>query len=125
MIRCKGYAKSGKPCRMPAGSDGWCFKHRPGAEAEALRLAATSAGGSVGKARTLSPDEVEVRFESAQDVTGLLASICQWVLTGAIDPKVANAATYTASAALRGLDAGEFEERLRALEEAQGLRRAS
>lgn len=110
---------------MIASADGWCWAHRPGPEAEDARRDAAREGGKVGTARTLSPEEVSVKFGSAQDVTGILASICQWVLSGQIDPKVANAAVYAASAALRSLDAGEFEARLRALEETQGLRRVS
>ena len=116
MTKCKGFTKSGQPCKMDAGKDGWCFNHRPGAEAEAERQTARSTGGKVGKAATLSPEDVKVSFDSAQSVTALLASVTEWVLTGRIDPKVANAAVYASSAALRSLDVGEFEERLKQLE---------
>jgi len=83
------------------------------------------AGGKAGRARTLDNEEFEVRFDRAQDVTDLLASVCEWVLTGQVDVKVANAAVYAASAALRSLDAGEFEERLRVLEQHAQERRAA
>lgn len=124
--QCQGYTRAGHPCKMHAGSDAWCFNHRPGPEAEAERLEAASRGGKVGKARTLAPEDVEVRFDSAQAVTGLLASICQWVLTGQVDPKTANAAVYAAGTALRGLDQGDIEQQLAELraeiEKLKGLR---
>lgn len=112
MARCKAFTKDGKLCRMPGGADGWCFNHRPDPEAQAAQQAARSRGGKVGKARTLDPDQVEVNFESTQDVTHLLADICQWVLTGRVDAKTANAVVYAASAALRSLDQGDIEQRL-------------
>ncbi|MBI2505055.1 MAG: hypothetical protein HYW07_17695 [Candidatus Latescibacteria bacterium] len=96
---CRGFTKAGQPCQMVAGADGWCFNHRPDPEAAEARREARSRGGSVGKAHTL--DQVDVRFESAPDVTRLLANICQWVLTGQVDAKTANSAVYAASAALR------------------------
>lgn len=113
LAQCRGFTKSGQPCQMVAGADGWCFNHRPDPEAEQARREARSRGGSVGKAHTL--DQVDVRFESAPDVTRLLADICQWVLTGQVDAKTANSAVYAASAALRtfaqdGSPAGEDPE---------------
>ena len=111
-MQCKGFKKSGARCAAAAGADGWCFLHRPDPEAQAARQDARSRGGQVGKARTLEPDQVEVRFESTQDVTHLLADICQWVLTGQVDAKTANAVVYAASAALRSLDQGDIEQRL-------------
>ena len=112
MAKCKGFTKTGKQCQMKAGADGWCFNHRPGVEAEEKRQAARSTGGKVGKAATLTSAAVKVSFDSAQDVTALLASVTGWVLTGQIDPKVANAAVYASSAALRSLDQGSIEEQL-------------
>ena len=55
MNKCKGFTKNGKPCRMPAGADGWCFNHRPGTEAEAERQTARSIGGKVGTLRIAVP----------------------------------------------------------------------
>ena len=115
MSTCKGYTKAGEPCRMKAGADGWCFNHRPGPEAEEARKEAARKGGRTGRAQTLSPEEVKVEFDSAQDVTGLLGSVCEWVLSGQIDARVANAAVYAASAALRSLDAGAVEEQIQEL----------
>ena len=115
LAQCRGFTKSGQPCQMVAGADGWCFNHRPDPEAEQARREARIRGGSVGKARTLNPEQVEVRFESSRDVTTLLADLCQWVLTGQVDAKTANSAVYAASAALRtfdqsGVPAGAAEE---------------
>lgn len=104
--QCRGFTKSGQPCQMMAGEDGWCFNHRPDPAAEEARREARSRGGSVGKARTLDLTQVAVRFKSAQDVTNLLADLCQWVLTGQVDVKTANSAVYAASAALRTFDRG-------------------
>ncbi len=117
MAECQGYTKSGLPCKANAGADGWCWTHRPDPEAAEARRLARSAGGKAGKARTLNPGAVRVRFSSARDITGLLASICGWVLTGQIDSKTANAGVYAASAALRSLDAGEIERQIRELRE--------
>ncbi len=129
MEQCRGFAKNRKPCQMPAGSDGWCFNHRPDPEANAIRQEARSRGGQVGKARTLNPDEVSVDFQTTQDVTELLSSICEWVLTGRLDPKTSNAIVYAASAALRSLDKGDIEQKLDALraeiDALKGVRSAS
>jgi|GEM_PF-3194236 len=103
-MNCKGFTKTGHPCEAPTGADGWCFTHRPDPEAQALRQEARRRGGSVCKARTL--EQVEVRFESAADIAGLLANITQWVLTGQVDAKTGNAAVYSASAALRAFAQG-------------------
>ena len=100
---------------MPAGADGWCWNHRPDPEADIERQEARSRGGKVGKARVLEPDAVAVDFQSTQDVTVLLSSICEWVLTGQVDAKTANAVVYAASAALRSLDQGEVEKTLEQL----------
>jgi len=105
-MNCKGYTKNGTPCEATAGADGWCFHHRPDAEAQAARQDARRKGGQVGKARTLDPSELNVDFRTAQDVTELLSSICEWVLTGRLDSKTANAGVYAISAALRFLDQG-------------------
>jgi hypothetical protein len=112
MAKCQGFRKDGKRCGMHAGADGWCVNHRPGSEAEKARYETARAGGRVGRARTRAPEDVTVKYESAADVTCLLASVTAWVLTGAIDSKVANAAVYAASAALRSLDQGEIEKQL-------------
>jgi len=106
MAQCQGFSKVGKPCQMDAGADGWCFSHRPDPEAQALRQEARRKGGLQGRAKTLGPAQLEVRFESAQDVTRLLADICQWVLTGQVDAKTGNAAVYAASATLRAFAQG-------------------
>jgi len=111
-MQCKGFKKDGTPCEAPAGADGWCFHHRPDPETEAARQEARSKGGQVGKARTLDPGAVQVDFQTTRDVTELLSSLCEWVLTGQIDAKTANAVVYAASAALRSLDQGDIEQRL-------------
>lgn len=115
MTQCQGSTIAGKPCQMPAGSDGWCFNHRPDSRAKEAREEARRRGGQVGKACTLTPDEVSVDFRTTQDVTELLSSICEWVLTGRLDPKTSNAIVYAASAALRSLDQGDIEQKLDAL----------
>jgi hypothetical protein len=72
-------------------------------------------GGQVGKTRTLAPEEISVDFQTTEDVTHLLGRVCQWVLTGQVDPKVGNCVVYAASAALRSLDQGEIEVGLKTL----------
>ena len=119
--KCQSKNAEGKPCQAPVvGDTGLCFWHggRPAAEVRE----AQSRGG--GKSRTLDPETVTVDFSTPQNVTGLLANIAGWVLTGQVDARVANAAALCCSTALRGIEAGELERRIAELERRTSERRA-
>jgi hypothetical protein len=59
----------------------------------------------------------DVPVEDVESVVRLLGRTINQVLTGQVDPKVANTAGYLASVLLRALEGAEFEERLAQLEE--------
>ncbi len=128
MATCKGKKKNGQPCGATAGADGYCFRHRPGKDAAAARKEASARGGKGGRMAppTLDESEVEsISFDGAKSITDFCCRVAQWVLSGQIDAKSGNCAILAASTALRSLDTGELEQRLMALEQQLGLRRAS
>ena len=113
--QCRGTKADGTPCRANAmtGSE-YCFFHDP-AKAEEQE-AARQAGGRVGKTTVLSPDTPDAPLSSMADVVALLGQTINQVRRGEVDPKVANAVGYLASALLRALEQGDIEKRLAELE---------
>ena len=119
MEQCQGKTKTGNPCKARPGSDGFCFRHRPGSEAEEARLEASSKGGRGGRwAPVLDETEVsDISFDGAQSITTFCACVAKWTLSGRIESKTANAVILAASTALRSLDAGEVEAQMATLRE--------
>ena len=113
--QCKGTTADGTRCRANAmtGSE-YCFFHDPSTAEE--REAARQAGGRVGKTTVLSPDTPDAPLSSMADVVRLLGETINQVRRGEIDPKVANAVGYLASALLRALEQGDIEKRLAQVE---------
>jgi uncharacterized small protein (DUF1192 family) len=128
MATCMAKRRDGSPCQAAAGIDGYCFRHRPGEEAESARKEASSMGGKSGRTYpTLDEAEVsDIVFDHARAVTRFCASIAKWVLSGRVDSKSANAAILAASTALRALDSGEVDDQIAGLraeiERLKGLR---
>ena len=111
---CKEPRKDGTPCTTPAlpGSE-YCFAHDP--DLAAKRDAGRRKGGQgkatsrrLGKLMPARLVPIWDRLETALADT----------LDGSLDPRQATAAAALARALVAVLQAGEFEERLRKLEEA-------
>jgi hypothetical protein len=56
-------------------------------------------------------------LKSVRDVTELLAETINHLRAGKLDPRVANAVGYLATAMLKALQEGDIEARLRAIEQ--------
>lgn len=126
MAACKATTRSGEPCKAkpPAGSD-YCAFHDP-AKATAFQNGRVE-GGKSGKLATLATvkpwrgvvGDVDVlRAVTPAELVNLLCETIDDVRIGAIDPKVANAVGYLASAIVKILQHEALEERLSAIEEA-------
>lgn len=130
MAKCRATRKDGKPCRADAvaGSD-YCSFHDP-KKADAFHNGRVK-GGEAGKLATLSAvspwrgTEGEVAVLKSVEPAELVNLLCDTidnVLTGAIDPKVANAVGYLAGVIVKIQQYEAIEERLASIEEALQLR---
>lgn len=116
---CTALTRNGSPCRVPAvrGSR-FCALHDP-AKAAAVRAGRVEGGKTRSKpAHIVGDSEADLPVKSAHDVVALLADTINRTRKGLLDPRVANALGYLASAVIRALEVGELEERLAALEAA-------
>lgn len=113
--QCKQIKANGARCDAYAiaGSE-YCFAHDPSRAAE--RQVERQAGGRVGKTKVLPPNTPDAPLSSMADVVTLLGETINQVRRGEVDPKVANAVGYLASALLRALEQGNIEKRLAELE---------
>ena len=125
MAKCRATRKDGKPCRADAvaGSD-YCSFHDP-KKADAFHNGRVK-GGEAGKLATLSAvspwrgTEGEVAVLKSVEPAELVNLLCDTidnVLTGAIDPKVANAVGYLAGVIVKIQEQEALVERLSAIEE--------
>jgi hypothetical protein len=112
---CEQQSENGGACgaRRIAGSR-FCFFHDP-ASAE-QRKRARRCGGQRNRAATLPPTTPDVRLDDGQDVARLLAQTINQMRRGEIDPRIGNSIGYLAGLMLKGLERGELEKRLAALE---------
>src|SRR5918996_3280264 len=104
---CPATRKDGQPCRAPAGADGWCIGHRPGA------ADARSRGGR-GKSRAARAGKLLP--SRLRPVAEMLESALVEVKDGRLKPSQAQAMASLAGALVRVVTSGEMEERLRDLE---------
>lgn len=131
MAKCKAMTKTGKPCHAQAqtGRD-YCFLHDP-EKTEEVRDARSRGGASI---KTLDPknykpwrgtpgDLTVLRSPGPGDVVNLLADTIDEVLTGQIDPRIANAVGYLAGIIIKAREVEALTERLAAIEEAVGVNR--
>lgn len=108
--RCPAVKRDGAVCGAKAGASGFCIGHTPHAqEARAKGGASTSR-----QARALRAMPPRLR-----PVADMLGKALQEVHDGKIDPRIASAMASLAGALVRVITAGELEERIKALEEAQ------
>lgn len=138
-MKCKATRKDGEPCRAEAipGAD-YCNFHDP-KRAEAFQKGREKGGRSpklpalaeAQRPATLAtvkpwrgqPGEVEVlRSVQPVELVNLLCQTIDDVLTGCIDPKVANAVGYLVGAITKVQQLEALDERLSAIEEALSLK---
>jgi hypothetical protein len=110
---CKSARIDGQPCRAPAIKGGFCFSHSPEL-AEKAKEARVAGGRNKAKAirlRKLVPPRLLPVFDK-------LENALDEVHRGNLEPRVATAMASLAAAMVRVLTAGEIEDRVRRLEEA-------
>ncbi len=98
---------------------GWCYWHDPGLEDE--RTEGRRKGGAARSNRARQRKQLPAESLTLPEVQGLLSVALKGVLSGRIEPGIANASANVARAIAAVAQAGEMEERLRDLEEAAGL----
>jgi hypothetical protein len=119
---CKATKNDGSHCRAPAlpGRD-HCFVHDQSPDMAAKRREGRRAGARTRNTppATLSSEVVDrLPLRTAADIVAALEVVFRATLTGALDPRAANAATYVAATSLRAIEGGELEKRLDELESA-------
>jgi hypothetical protein len=97
-------------------ADGLCFVHSP-LTAEARDRTRRANGRARMGRRAVLPDAAEVVLGGSQDVLRLLEQTATQVRRGELDSRVANCLCCIASVALRAIDQGDTEGRVRELEE--------
>ncbi len=110
--RCRGTRRDGQPCPSPIlDADGYCFAHRPGADA--ARRQARQAGGrhraALARLRRLCPPRLGAVYDR-------LDAALEAVEAGRLHPAQAQAMASLARALVAVLQAGELEARVRELE---------
>lgn len=110
---CQATRKDGNPCRAPAGPNGLCVGHRPGAQAARSRGGHNHARHV--RLEKLAPPRLIALYSRLEDVLDGLGS-------GTIPPSRGTAMASVASVMIRALSVGELEERVRKLEGVAGGR---
>ena len=110
---CEAVRKDGEPCQTPiVGNGPYCFGHSP--DLREKRLAASRKGGQNKANRIRLAKIMPLRLIPVwEQLEQALAD----VLDGRLEPRQASAAASLGRALVAVLQAGEFEERLRKLEE--------
>ena len=115
---CEERNADGSPCGMaPMQAERWCFNHHP--EKKAERAAARERGGKHRKrVRVVAlPASEPVRLRSAGDVQDALERTVTEVLQLDPSPAKYRVLSNLYNLALRGIEVGEMENRLAALEQ--------
>jgi hypothetical protein len=114
--RCRGIKANGERCGSFAGPRGFCMWHDPNIPEERKR-AQHAAGGAAtsraARAQRMLPPRLRPVFDRLEQAMGD-------VVDGSLSPQRASALAALSSAAVRVLEAGEMEERLRKIESAAG-----
>lgn len=105
--RCPALRKDGQPCRATPGASGYCVGHDPASAA--ARAKGGRSTGRAARALRLLPERL-------RPVADMLARALEEVHSGALEPRRASAMAAVAGALVRVTQAGEMEERVRALE---------
>lgn len=121
--RCTATTRDGEPCKAPpmTGRD-VCTMHSETAPA------VHAAGGRARAEPDRYLSKAEARGIKLADPCAMprtLERLARYVLTGRLDPKVANCAAYLAATAIRASETAELAERLALLERAAELQEAT
>ena len=117
--RCKGTNVAGEPCGAQAIRAGWCAWHDPERQPEMAE--ARRRGGQAKSNRARARKRLESTAKTPAELQGVLGDAIDKVLTGAIEPGVANAVASLARASVAIREAANLEERLQALEAANNI----
>ena len=112
--RCKGVKANGKRCgsfRSPV--TGFCFNHDPTVPPQVKRQSKVNGGRYGSKQMSMIPTRLRPVFDR-------LTTAMDDVLAGTLSPARAGALASLSTAAVRVLEAGEMEERMRKMEAAAG-----
>lgn len=113
---CQAVTLKGSKCRSYAQSRSkYCYFHNP--KLAANRKAAQSRGGRNGRAKHLPPETPAVNLKTAEDVRTLISETVSELRRGELDPKISTAIGYLATIALKSIEQGCLEERVRRIEE--------
>ncbi len=115
--RCTGTNRDGSPCSGQARPGRpWCSWHDPALDAQ--RAGWRQKGGAARSNKARAKKALPAESLTLQEVQGLLSVALKGVLTGRIEPGIANASANVARAIAAVAQAGEIEERIAALEAA-------
>ncbi len=115
--RCTGTNRDGSPCSGQARPGRpWCSWHDP--DLDGQRAGWRQKGGQSRSNKARARKRLPVESLTLQEVQGLLSVALKGVLTGRIEPGVANASASVARAIAALVQVGEMEARISALEEA-------
>lgn len=113
---CKATTNAGKPCPAPAVENCLCFFH-----ADPARAAELGRKGGRRNRRTYESDMKEVAApQNAADVTAILADAMAEIRAGKMDPKLGTTLGYLGTSLLKAIEMSDLEQRLTALESANG-----
>jgi hypothetical protein len=107
--QCQAATKAGTACQaavLPGRK--WCHFHDPDRAAQRAADCRKAGKARSKPAAVLPPDTPDIPVTSAAEVVLLLARSINDVRKGALDPKVVNCISNTASVLLRALDDGEL-----------------
>ncbi len=113
--RCKGITKDGKPCAAkPRPGTEVCPWHS--ADLAERRREWSRRGGINSSNRARARKALPANVMTMQELHGVLGLTIRGVLSGRVEPSVANSVASLARAMTTVAEAGEFEQRLAALE---------
>jgi hypothetical protein len=118
--RCKGKTKSGQPCQATAGADGFCTFHSP-AHGAARAIGRKRGGQRHRVPHVADPSSVKTPIRDVSGVMALLDVAAIDTLAQENSAQRTKALVAVALAYFRGLEVGEIEQRLEAIEQALKL----
>lgn len=121
MKRCKGKTKSGAACSAPAGADGFCTFHSP-AHGKARAMGRKRGGERHRVPHVADSSTVKTPIRDVPGVMQLLDVAAIDTLAQENSAQRTKALVAVALAYFRGLEVGEVEQRLGAIEQALKLR---
>ncbi len=116
--QCLGTNKDSKPCSAAVWKDHLCRWHHP--ELEAQRQAERVAGGKARSNRSRAKRQLADQVMTISDLDGLLCVALKQVASGRMEPGVGSSMATIAKTIIAVRAAGDLEQRLQALEAANG-----